>query len=82
MARLTRGTRYAGGRRRPARFAFRARAVAFGPPLNKSTGRRSVWRLLHTIVFVTLAGYLLFAHGCHGDEDTELFAWLTRVVGL
>jgi hypothetical protein len=21
-----------------------------------------------------LAGYLLFAHGCHGDEDNELFA--------
>jgi len=20
-----------------------------------------------------LAGYLLFCHGCHGDEDTELF---------
>lgn len=20
-----------------------------------------------------LAGYLLLAHGCHGDEDTELF---------
>jgi hypothetical protein len=20
-----------------------------------------------------LAGYLLFAHGCHGDEDNELF---------
>jgi len=21
-----------------------------------------------------LAGYLLFCHGCHGDEDNELFA--------
>lgn len=21
-----------------------------------------------------LAGYLLFAHGCHGDEDNELFS--------
>jgi hypothetical protein len=25
-----------------------------------------------------LGGYLLFAHGCHGDEDNELFA---RAVG-
>jgi hypothetical protein len=24
-------------------------------------------------VFV-IGGYLLFAHGCHGDEDNELFA--------
>ncbi len=23
---------------------------------------------------VVLAGYLLFCHGCHGDEDNELFA--------
>jgi hypothetical protein len=27
-----------------------------------------------------LAGYLLFAHGCHGDEDNELFAGLMRIV--
>jgi len=24
-------------------------------------------------VLIILAGYLLFAHGCHGDEDNELF---------
>jgi hypothetical protein len=30
-------------------------------------GRRYFWPLL------LLAGYLLFAHGCHGDEDNELF---------
>jgi hypothetical protein len=30
--------------------------------------RRYFWPLL------LLAGYLLFAHGCHGDEDNELFA--------
>jgi hypothetical protein len=28
------------------------------------------------IVFLLLAGFLLFAHGCHGDEDNELFAWI------
>lgn len=24
--------------------------------------------------FLLLAGYALFCHGCHGDEDNELFA--------
>jgi hypothetical protein len=24
--------------------------------------------------FLLLCGFLLFAHGCHGDEDTELFS--------
>jgi hypothetical protein len=28
-----------------------------------------------------LAGYLLFCHGCHGDEDTELFANASIVDG-
>ncbi len=27
-----------------------------------------------TLAAVALAGYLLFVHGCHGDEDNELFA--------
>jgi hypothetical protein len=26
-----------------------------------------------------LAGYLLFAHGCHGDEDNELFMRLGQM---
>jgi hypothetical protein len=30
--------------------------------------------------FLLLLGYLLFAHGCHGDEDNELFG-STRAVG-
>jgi len=30
----------------------------------------SIWTL---VVFLLLSGFLLFAHGCHGDEDTELF---------
>jgi hypothetical protein len=34
------------------------------------TGRRWVTRA----ALLLLVGYLLFAHGCHGDEDTELFA--------
>jgi hypothetical protein len=26
------------------------------------------------VALALLAGYLLFCHGCHGDEDNELFA--------
>jgi hypothetical protein len=34
-------------------------------------------RAFSLLATVVLAGYLLFAHGCHGDEDTELFIrWL------
>jgi hypothetical protein len=28
------------------------------------------------VALALLAGYLLFCHGCHGDEDNELFARL------
>jgi hypothetical protein len=31
-------------------------------------------------VFLLLAGYLLFAHGCHGDEDNEPFARILQTV--
>ena len=31
--------------------------------------------------FILLAGYLLFAHGCHpGDHDNELFAWARKAL--
>jgi hypothetical protein len=30
--------------------------------------RRRLW-----LALALLAGYLLFCHGCHGDEDNELF---------
>jgi hypothetical protein len=26
------------------------------------------------LILALLGGYLLFCHGCHGDEDDELFA--------
>src|SRR5260370_42491593 len=31
--------------------------------------------------FLLLAGYLLLCHGCHGDEDNELFA-ASEVISL
>ena len=26
-------------------------------------------------IFLVLSAFLLFAHGCHGDEDTELWGY-------
>jgi len=53
------------------RTSKKAAAVDRGPTAAASEGigeRRYCWPLL------LLTGYLLFAHGCHGDEDNELFA--------
>jgi len=43
--------------------------------LSEETGtpRRRVW-----VALALLAGYLLSCHGCHGDEDNELFV-ATRI---
>jgi len=30
--------------------------------------------VIRVVTLLLLAGFLLFAHGCHGDEDNELFA--------
>jgi hypothetical protein len=37
-----------------------------GPP-------RSPWRWGAMLLLALLAGLLIVSHGCHGDEDTELF---------
>src|SRR6266404_4325230 len=39
-------------------------------PIPSSRGRR--W--IYATAVLVLGGYFLFAHGCHGDEDNELFA--------
>ncbi len=44
-----------------------------GGSLRSPPGLAGRWLFL---VYLLLAGYLLFAHGCHADEDNELFAWL------
>jgi hypothetical protein len=38
---------------------------------------RRGWKL--GVAFLLVAGLLVFCHGCHGDEDNELFAWLRSV---
>jgi hypothetical protein len=47
--------------------------VRLAPPeeIAPAPRRRVVW-----VALALLAGYLLFCHGCHGDEDNELFARL------
>jgi hypothetical protein len=47
------------------------------PPSPEASARErhfSLARLAGAAALVILAGYLLFAHGCHGDEDNELFS--------
>ena len=35
--------------------------------------------LLGAAAAALLAGYLLFCHGCHGDEDNELSVFVPKV---
>jgi len=36
---------------------------------------------IHVGVFLMISLFLLFAHGCHGDEDTELFGQRSEIRG-
>jgi len=56
------------------RFAPDACRETLDPPAAKYKPRLASGRWLFVGGFVFLAGYLLFCHGCHGDEDNELFA--------
>ncbi|HKB37841.1 MAG TPA: hypothetical protein VKD72_15445, partial [Gemmataceae bacterium] len=50
------------------------RALSHLPALLSKARKRA--RPVRWAAFVLVAGYLLFCHGCHGDEDHELFAVL------
>lgn len=57
------------------------------PPTVLSEGERSIggkqsWpcAVMRWVALVLLAGYLVFAHGCHGDEDDELFTSMVTSV--
>jgi hypothetical protein len=52
---------------------------ALTPGALKELVRLDWW--LRGLVLLLLGGYLLFSHGCHGDEDTELFCPLSVVGG-
>jgi hypothetical protein len=53
-----------------------------GRPRNVNGAVASACALLRIAALVALAGYLLFAHGCHADDDHELLILLRRVVDL
>jgi len=38
------------------------------------SARGPLMTLIKIVTLLLLAGFLLFAHGCHGDKDNELFA--------
>jgi hypothetical protein len=59
-----------GARRRPL---FRPAVLPPAPP--EPPRGRGWWRYVAALL---LGGYLLFAHGCHGDEDNELFTQALR----
>jgi hypothetical protein len=40
---------------------------------SQTDGTRSWRHWTGALMAGIVAGYLLFAHGCHGDEDNELF---------
>jgi len=45
---------------------------AVPPIVSPSPG--NIARFAGRLIVLMLAGFLLLAHGCHGDEDNELFA--------
>ena len=53
---------------RPARFA----GAAFTQPLPRLAPRPSKRRRYTVLFLIIAAGFLLFCHGCHADEDVEL----------
>ncbi len=56
---------------------FALRTLSFEPPLSWCAARTGFLRL---VLAALLLASLLFAHGCHGDEDHELFGWLRSSV--
>lgn len=41
----------------------------------KRAAERRLVRLVHWGIVIALTAFLLFAHGCHGDDDSELFGF-------
>jgi hypothetical protein len=60
---------------RPARVVRGAGELLTSEPAPR---RRSVGLWIRYALVVAIAVYLVFCHGCHGDEDNELFALLRR----
>lgn len=58
---------------RPARMEHLVRESREPEPAPRGL---SLSVLIRYALVVAVAGYLVFCHGCHGDEDNELFALL------
>jgi predicted lipid-binding transport protein (Tim44 family) len=56
------------------------RAPVSASPAQQARQGSSFARWAGPLLLVILAGYLLFAHGCHGDEDNELFTSFARAL--
>jgi hypothetical protein len=56
--------------------ATNSAATDYGPRTTDSAGRSGWW----FAAFLLAAGLLIFAHGCHGDEDNELFTAIATLV--
>ncbi len=46
-------------------------------PASRAARPQSRWGLVRLGLALAAAGYLVFCHGCHGDEDNELWVRLT-----
>src|SRR5262249_28231956 len=57
----------------PSKVRWRCRPKTQAPEEYSPAVHRRAWPLL-----LLLAAYLVFCHGCHGDEDNELFVRATR----
>ena len=69
----TRGSRRLSYRRPVLEEAARPPQPPPGRPLTERA-----WRTARLVALLLLGGYLLFAHGCHADDDLE--AILTALV--
>lgn len=58
-------------KKRPFFLVGRAASLSYEEERPPTTRHRR-----YLAIFLLVAGYLLFCHGCHGDEDNELFARL------
>jgi hypothetical protein len=55
---------------RTADLQNRIMSIACRESVRETVPKRNPWLCL---VLLLLTGFLIFAHGCHGDEDNELF---------
>jgi hypothetical protein len=55
--------------------------IAKGSGHQMMVPKREVLTLFRWALYLMLCGYLVFAHGCHGDVDDELFMAARSALG-